>query len=58
MHKLEVDLKGIGYAVKAIFSLTLPKGNERLHIYLHSFNTEKKIDGLLLQLFKNIWISS
>ncbi|MFT4601264.1 MAG: 8-amino-7-oxononanoate synthase [Arenicella sp.] len=35
-----------GFAVKAILSPTVPKGEERLRICLHSFNSEKEIIAL------------
>lgn len=35
-----------GYAVKAILSPTVPEGEERLRISLHSFNTQSDIEGL------------
>lgn len=39
-----------GFLVKAILSPTVPKGQERIRICLHSFNTKKEIDQLLNQL--------
>jgi len=39
-----------GYAVKAILSPTVPKGEERLRISLHSHNTQNDIEGLAASL--------
>ncbi|MBL7898174.1 MAG: aminotransferase class I/II-fold pyridoxal phosphate-dependent enzyme [Crocinitomicaceae bacterium] len=36
-----------GFAVKAILSPTVPKGEERIRICLHSYNSKQEIDGLL-----------
>lgn len=39
-----------GFDVKPILSPTVPEGQERLRICLHSFNSEKEISEVLLQL--------
>ena len=39
-------LQANGFAVKAIVSPTVPEGQERLRISLHSFNTRDELDGL------------
>jgi 8-amino-7-oxononanoate synthase len=36
-----------GYEIRAIFSPTVPAGEERLRICLHSFNTNEQIEGAL-----------
>lgn len=43
-----------GFGVMPILSPTVPEGQERLRICLHSFNTEKEISDLLTLLNKNI----
>ena len=41
------QLQEKGFDVKAILSPTVPEGQERLRICLHSYNTEKEISDLL-----------
>ena len=41
-YKLQV----VGFDIRAILSPTVPKGQERLRICLHSFNTENQIHKL------------
>ncbi len=48
VKKVSKLLKEEGYNVKPILSPTVPKGQERLRICIHSFNTEKEIINLLL----------
>jgi 8-amino-7-oxononanoate synthase len=36
-----------GFDVRPILSPTVPKGEERLRICIHGFNTKEQIDGLL-----------
>ncbi len=43
-----------GYDVRAILSPTVSQGEERLRVCLHSFNTEKEIEGLLQLLAKTL----
>ena len=43
-------LNNKGYNVKAILSPTVPKGEERIRICLHSFNSEADIRGLIKTL--------
>lgn len=50
LKKLSDSLQSQGIGVKPIFSPTVPKGQERLRICLHSFNTNEEIE----KLFKNI----
>jgi 8-amino-7-oxononanoate synthase len=44
---IENQLLNQGFFVKAILSPTVAIGTERLRISIHSFNTEKEIDGLI-----------
>jgi 8-amino-7-oxononanoate synthase len=44
---IENQLLNQGFFVKAILSPTVAIGTERLRISIHSFNTEKEIDGLV-----------
>ena len=39
-----------GFEVKAILSPTVPKGEERIRICLHAFNTEKEIESLIREM--------
>ena len=45
-----------GFNVKAILSPTVPEGQERLRICLHSYNSEEEISTLLNQLSNLIFI--
>ena len=44
------SLQQKGFDIKPILSPTVPKGQERLRICIHSFNTHKEIDALLTEL--------
>jgi 8-amino-7-oxononanoate synthase len=44
------QLQQKGFDVKAILSPTVPEGQERLRICLHSFNSEKEISDVLMHL--------
>lgn len=44
------ELKRKGFNVKPILSPTVPKGQERLRICLHSYNTEEQIERLMRAL--------
>ncbi|RMB56460.1 8-amino-7-oxononanoate synthase [Dokdonia sinensis] len=44
---LSQELEKQGFNVKPILSPTVPKGQERLRICLHAFNTEEEIERLL-----------
>ena len=46
------QLQGKGFGVKAILHPTVPKGEERIRICLHSFNTEQEISDLLKSLYQ------
>jgi 8-amino-7-oxononanoate synthase len=47
VKKIAHQLQEKGFDVKAILSPTVPEGQERLRICLHSYNTEKEISELL-----------
>jgi 8-amino-7-oxononanoate synthase len=42
-RELSEKLQASGFAVKPIYSPTVPKGEERIRICLHAFNTEEEI---------------
>lgn len=44
------SLQQKGFDIKPILSPTVPKGQERLRICIHSFNTHQEIDALLTEL--------
>lgn len=46
-RKLAVYLQQHGLDVRAILSPTVPEGQERLRVILHSFNTKEQVDYLL-----------
>ncbi|MCM4171267.1 8-amino-7-oxononanoate synthase [Arenibacter sp. TNZ] len=50
VKKWAQHLQENGFDVKPIMSPTVPEGKERLRFCLHSFNTEKEISEVLLQL--------
>lgn len=50
VKKIASALKSEGFSVKAILAPTVPKGQERLRICLHSFNTFDEIERLVKQL--------
>ena len=56
VRKLAKTLQENGFAVWPIMHPTVPKGQERLRICLHSFNTEEQIQRLLELLEKGIKI--
>jgi 8-amino-7-oxononanoate synthase len=47
-------LQKAGFDVKPIVSPTVPKGQERLRICLHSYNTKEEIQDLLTLIKKNL----
>ncbi len=57
VKNIALQLQHVGFDVKAILSPTVPEGQERLRLCLHSYNSEKEIAALLEQLhnliFKN-----
>ncbi len=49
-RSLASHLQAKGFDVRAILSPTVPQGQERLRICLHSYNTKSQIDALLVEL--------
>ncbi len=49
-RSLASHLQAKGFDVRAILSPTVPQGQERLRICLHSYNTKSQIDALLFEL--------
>ncbi|MDG1476081.1 MAG: 8-amino-7-oxononanoate synthase [Vicingaceae bacterium] len=47
IRQLAEKIQNNGFDVRPILSPTVPKGQERLRICIHAFNTEEQIDGLL-----------
>jgi len=47
VKKAAKKLQEKGFGIKPILSPTVPKGEERLRICLHSYNTEKEISEVL-----------
>ena len=47
VRQLAADVQNNGFDVRPILAPTVPKGQERLRICLHSFNTEKQIEELI-----------
>ena len=47
VKSIAFDLQGKGFDVKAILSPTVPEGQERLRICLHSYNTKGDISALM-----------
>ena len=50
VKNIAFQLQQKGFDVKAILSPTVPEGQERLRLCLHSFNTEKEISDILIAL--------
>ena len=50
VKQMAQQLQNEGFNVKAILSPTVPEGQERLRICLHSYNSESEITGLLKTL--------
>jgi 8-amino-7-oxononanoate synthase len=46
-RRMAATAQAAGYDVRAILSPTVPVGQERIRICLHSFNTEDEIAGLM-----------
>jgi 8-amino-7-oxononanoate synthase len=47
---LATHIQEKGFDVRPILSPTVPKGEERLRICIHAFNTKEQIDGLLKEI--------
>ncbi len=47
VKKMAEKIQNEGFDVRPILSPTVPKGEERLRICIHAFNTKAQIDGLL-----------
>ena len=47
VSQMAEKLQEAKYAVKPIYSPTVPKGRERLRICIHSYNTQKEIEQLI-----------
>ncbi|NKI31491.1 aminotransferase class I/II-fold pyridoxal phosphate-dependent enzyme [Croceivirga thetidis] len=54
IKKLSNSLAEIGFDIKPILSPTVPKGQERLRICMHSFNTKNEIDKVLATINENL----
>ena len=54
VKRIEFELQQANFDVKAILSPTVPEGQERLRICLHSYNSKVEIDNLLKVLAKAI----
>ena len=54
VKRIELELQQANFDVKAILSPTVPEGQERLRICLHSYNSKVEIDNLLKVLAKAI----
>ena len=50
------QLQEKGFDVKAILSPTVPEGQERLRFCLHSYNTEKEMQEVLIELSKLVFL--
>jgi len=53
---LEKQIQDKGFAVKAILSPTVQKGEERIRICLHGFNMKNEVNDLLTTLYRNYQI--
>lgn len=47
VKNLSMDLEHSGFDVRPILSPTVPRGDERLRFCIHSFNTDKEMEGVL-----------
>jgi 8-amino-7-oxononanoate synthase len=53
---IAAQLQEKGFEVKAILSPTVPEGQERLRFCLHSYNTEKEMQEVLIELSKLVFL--
>ena len=51
---LEADVRADGYLVKGIRYPSVARGEERLRICLHAFNTPEEVDGLCSSLRRHL----
>lgn len=54
---LHLDLKKQGLLTYPLFSPTVPEGQERLRVCLHSFNTEEEINALCSIIKKHTYVT-
>ena len=54
VKQISTELLAAGFDVKAILSPTVPAGQERLRICLHSYNSQNEIKTLLSLLSKSL----
>ena len=55
VKQIASQLQEKGFEVKAILSPTVPEGQERLRFCLHSYNTEKEMEEVLIELSKLVF---
>lgn len=55
VKQVAFDLQLEGFDIKPILSPTVPKGQERLRICLHSFNSEEELNSILTLLKKEVF---
>lgn len=55
VKQIASQLQEKGFEVKAILSPTVPEGQERLRFCLHSYNTEKEMQEVLIELSKLVF---
>lgn len=53
VRSLSITLMESGFDIRPILAPTVPKGNERLRICLHAFNTKDEIERVLLLIKEN-----
>lgn len=53
VKKISTSVQNDGFDVRPILSPTVPKEKERIRICLHSFNTQKEVEGLVNSITNN-----